>query len=113
MVFMRLGKNKETIHLVATGDFGNDKQPSPYPKSHIPDDLHHKMDAVICEGTYGDRNHFGNHQNRFADREAALTEYDRILIEAIENGSDIVIPVISLDRPVFGAYEIVTRLFER
>lgn len=113
MVFMKLGKEK-TIHVAAMGDVGNDKLPSPpYPKTHIPDDLHNKMDAVICEATYGDRNHFGKNQNRFVDREAALAEYDRILIEAIQNGADVVIPVISLDRPVFGAYEIVTRLFER
>jgi Cft2 family RNA processing exonuclease len=105
MVFMKLGK-KETIRIAATGDKGNDKLSSPpYPRSHIPDELHHTNDALICEGTYGNRNHL--------DREAALTEYDRILIEAIESGADVVIPVISLDRPVFGAYEIVTRLFER
>lgn len=113
MVFMKLGK-KETIRIAATGDMGNDKLSSPpYPRSHIPDELHHTNDAVICEGTYGNRNHFDNDQSRFVDREAALTEYDRILIEAIESGADVVIPVISLDRPVFGAYEIVTRLFER
>ncbi len=33
-------------------------------------------------------------------------------MEAIKRGEDIIIPIISLDRPLIVFYEIVTRLFE-
>ena len=62
-------------------------------------------DLVITEGTYGDRNH--------ADREKELERFERILVDAIKKGDDIVIPIISLDRPIFAMWEIVTRLLEK
>ncbi len=64
-----------------------------------------KVDLVIAEGTYGGANH--------PDREAELERFDRIIVDAIRAGKDIVIPIISLDRPIFGMWEIVTRLLEK
>lgn len=62
------------------------------------------MDAVITEGTYGDRKH--------PDREEELEKFEHIIIDAVREGKDIVLPIISLDRPVFCMWEIVMRLFE-
>lgn len=64
-----------------------------------------KVDLIIGEGTYGGANH--------PDREAELERFDRILVDAIQAGKDIIIPIISLDRPIFGMWEIVTRLLEK
>jgi hypothetical protein len=36
---------------------------------------------------------------------------DQMVLDAIKNGEDIIIPIISLDRPVIVFYEIVHRLF--
>jgi len=99
----RLG-GKWGKHILATGDLGNDKQPHPYPKIDR-QNLHEVADLVITEGTYGDRNH--------ADREKELERFERILVDAIKKGDDIVIPIISLDRPIFAMWEIVTRLLEK
>lgn len=54
------------------------------------------------ECTYGDR----EHQNR----ETALQELDRIVCSAIEKGEDIILPIISLDRPMVVMFELWRRL---
>lgn len=89
---------------MATGDLGNDNLPHPYPKIDRAG-LTGIADAVITEGTYGGTNH--------PDREKELDKFDRIIVDAIQSGKDIVMPIISLDRPIFGMWEIVTRLFEK
>lgn len=61
-------------------------------------------DAVILESTYGDRIH--------TDREKELERLDAIILDAVGRGEDIIIPTISLDRPVIVMYEIVTRLIK-
>jgi Cft2 family RNA processing exonuclease len=99
----RLG-GKGGKHILATGDLGNDNLPHPYPKIDRAG-LTGIADAVITEGTYGGTNH--------PDREKELDKFDRIIVDAIRSGKDIVMPIISLDRPIFGMWEIVTRLFEK
>lgn len=99
----RLGGPSGKI-VYASGDVGNDKPWHPYPKIDI-EGVDGVADVVIIEGTYGGRNH--------SDREWELDKFDRLLIEAIKEGADVVIPIISLDRPIFAMWEIVTRLIEK
>jgi Cft2 family RNA processing exonuclease len=61
-------------------------------------------DALIVESTYGDRIH--------TNRERELERLDSIILDAVARGEDIIIPTISLDRPVIVMYEIVTRLIK-
>ncbi len=58
----------------------------------------------MLESTYGDR----EHQNR----EKALQELDRIVCSAIEKGEDIILPIISLDRPMVVMFELWRRLLK-
>lgn len=41
-----------------------------------------------------------------------MKDFEKVLIDAIQNKKDVIIPIISLDRPIYGMWEIVTRLFE-
>lgn len=90
-------------HILFSGDRGNDNLPDPYPK---PDDegLEDSADFLILESTYGGREH--------NNREKELVKMDKIIINAIARNEDIIIPIISLDRPVIVAYEIITRLIK-
>lgn len=63
------------------------------------------MDCIVSEGTYG---YMWEH-----NYEQGMKQFEAILIESIRKKRDIVIPVISLDRPLYGMWEIVTRLFEK
>lgn len=59
---------------------------------------------MILESTYGDRIH--------TQREKELERLDAIILDAVERKEDIIIPTISLDRPIVVMYEIVTRLIK-
>ncbi len=122
MYYLRIG-GPTWIKILSTGDLGNEKLPYPYPKMDIsPLEIpvekkekeqegeigekheYQKMDCIISEGTYG---HTWKHEY-----EAGMKDLEQVLIDAIRNNKDVIIPVISLDRPIYGMWEIVTRLFE-
>lgn len=91
------------IKVLYSGDRGNRQLPSPYSQA---DDtgLENSADALILESTYGDRIH--------TEREKELERLDAIILDAVERKEDIIIPTISLDRPIVVMYEIVTRLIK-
>ncbi len=122
MFYIRIGWAK-WIKGLLTGDVGNEKLGYPYPKMDISPLLikntrkeigqkegeeekpeYQKMDFAVTEGTYG---HTWRH-----DYETGMRDFESVLIDAIRNKKDVIIPVISLDRPLYGMWEIVTRLFE-
>lgn len=115
MYVMRVGW-KNGVKMLLTGDIWNQSLPDPYPKMDIsPLEIRDKgtweivgyqrMDCVISEGTYG---YMWEH-----NYERWMKQFEEVLIDSIKNKRDIVIPVISLDRPLYGMWEIVTRLFEQ
>lgn len=115
MYVMRVGW-KSWIKILLTGDIWNQSLPDPYPKIDIsPLEIrdkttrevigYQKMDCIVSEGTYG---YMWEH-----NYEQGMKQFEAILIESIRKKRDIVIPVISLDRPLYGMWEIVTRLFEK
>lgn len=91
------------IKVLYSGDRGNRQLWAPYAQA---DDtgLENSADALILESTYGDRIH--------TEREKELERLDAIILDAVERKEDIIIPCISLDRPVVVMYEIVTRLIK-
>lgn len=95
------GKNGTNIGVLFSGDRGNSQFKAPYAQA---DDsgLENKADVLVLEATYGDRVH-GN-------REEELQRLDHIVSEAIEKWEDIILPTISLDRPMMVMFEIVRRL---
>lgn len=116
MFYIRIGWAK-WIKGLLTGDIGNEKLSYPYPKMDISplllrDDKkengdkeeYQKVDFVLTEGTYG---HTLRH-----NYEEWMRDFENVLIDAITTKKDVIIPVISLDRPLYGMWEIVTRLFE-
>ncbi len=93
--------DKKYINVLFSGDRGNSKLKPPYAQA---DDtgLEEKADVLVLESTYGDREH--------PEREKDLEKLDAIVLEAIKSKEDIIIPIISLDRPLVVMYEIVMRL---
>lgn len=105
---------KTWLKILLTGDLWNESLPHPYPKMDISalkiqkkEEVveYQKMDLIISEGTYG---YILKH-----DYEKWMRQFEEVLIDAIRTKKDIVIPIISLDRPIYGMWEIVTRLFEK
>ncbi len=94
-------ENARGKNILFSGDRGNDGLPAPFEK---PDDegFENKADFLILESTYGGRTH--------KNRQEELSKMDTIVLEAIKKGEDIVIPIISLDRPVIVFFEIINRL---
>lgn len=85
------GEDKKNI--VFTGDLGN--SPSPLlPDTQIPKDA----DYLIMESVYGDRNHESKVERRVRLKQAILN--------GIEKGGAIVIPVFSIERTQVLLYEI-------
>lgn len=91
------------IKVLYSGDRGNRQLWAPYAQA---DDagLENSADALILESTYGDRIH--------TEREKELERLDAIILDAVGRWEDIIIPTISLDRPIIVMYEIVTRLIK-
>ena len=87
-------ENGDVKKLVFSGDLGNSQA------ALLRDpDIIKEADIVLLESTYGDRNH--------RSMEATLDEFEQVILQASENGGNILIPSFAVGRP-----EIIFRLGE-
>lgn len=84
-VELRLGKGSEERGLYFTGDIGREDKPILRDPAEIP-----QVDAVICESTYGNREH-----EPVADAKAILTD---VVKRTVQRGGKVVIPAFSVGR---------------
>ena len=88
-------ENGDVKKLVFSGDLGNSQA------ALLRDpDIIKEADIVLLESTYGDRNH--------RSMEATLDEFEQVILQASENGGNILIPSFAVGR----TQEIIFRLGE-
>ncbi|WP_272972460.1 MBL fold metallo-hydrolase RNA specificity domain-containing protein [Alteromonas australica] len=88
-------ENGDVKKLVFSGDLGNSQA------ALLRDpDIIEEADIVLLESTYGDRNH--------RSMEATLDEFEQVILQASENGGNILIPSFAVGR----TQEIIFRLGE-
>ncbi|OQB20436.1 MAG: Ribonuclease [Firmicutes bacterium ADurb.Bin182] len=80
-------ENKEATKLVFSGDIGRAERPI----INDPETIQ-SADYLICEGTYGDRNH------EVATDGEKMREFANVLAKAIRRGGNIVIPSFAIGR---------------
>lgn len=93
MIILEAKEGGRTVRIGFSGDLGRSSLPILRDPSHMPD-----VDVLICESTYGDRNH--------EDIDHARTHLKEAVIKTAKRGGKVLIPAFSLERTQEIVYDL-------